>query len=464
MKRTTIGFSIKTVSLLLAFMVFFVTSCDKNEATPEKPDNIEVGKEFVFDFTTLFYLWEQYIPADINVNNYDDPFKLFEAMYYPTLDKWSFVTDDYEALQNSLDGIRKAAGFKFQPFKYTTGSDDLFFLVEYIYTDGEAYKAGLERGDVIITINGTTPTVSNYYDLVSQDVLELKIGEIQGDQVVDLNETITVTKVEQSFNPILQQQVITASNGTKVGYFLYDQFIKEYDEQMTAVISSFNSQGIDELVLDLRYNSGGYVSTCALLASTIVPSANLDDVFLTYQWNSAVTNELGSDPEYEYLFTEYFPTPPTNLNLNNLYVLTSERSASASEAIINCLRPYMNVTIIGEQTSGKYTSVNVFTDPEDPKTHNWGLFLVTSRIANADGVTDYVNGFEPDHFVQDDYITPLGDPTEPLLAQALSLITGSITKSAKKLPGQFKSLGPVYENWMEENGIMINDKVELPKK
>ncbi len=450
---------------IILFITPFFVSCvkDENTTVPITTDTVQVVKEFVYDITRRYYLWEEYIHGSIDINTYNNPSALFEDMYYPTLDRWSFVTDDYEGLMNDLNGIRKAAGFKYQPFRYDVNSDNLFLLVEYVHTDGEAYKAGLERGDVIITINGTTPTVTNYYDLISQDVLEFKIGEIQNNQVVDLNETKTVTKVEQAFTPILKQQVITASNGKKVGYFLYDQFISEYDNEMTDVINYFYGQGIDELVLDLRYNPGGYVSTCALLGSMIVPSANLSDVFLTYQWNDIITSQLGNDPQYEDFFTLYFPQPTVNLNLNNLYVLCSEKSASASEAIVNCLKPYMNVILIGTQTHGKYTSVNVFSDTDTPPKHNWGIFLVTSKIANANGVTDYVNGLTPDYIVEDDYITPLGNEAEPLLAKALSLITGSVVKSTRKLPEQFKSVGPVYENWMEKEGIFIND-MKLPKK
>jgi len=462
MDKTILKLGIKLITALIIVSSSFI-SCDRNEAGPIATDTVQLVKEFVYEITRDYYLWEEYIPGGININDYSDPFKLFEKMYYPTLDKWSFVTDDYEGLQNSLDGIRKAAGFKYQPFRYSVDSDDLFLLIDYVHTDGEAYKAGLERGDVIITVNGTTPTVSNYYDLISQDVLEFKIGELQDDQVVDLNETIVVTKKEQSFNPILQYQVIE-TGGKKIGYFLYDQFISDYDTEMINVISSFDAAGIDELVLDLRYNPGGYVSTCAKLGSMIVPAVNLDDIFLTYQWNDIVTNAWKDNPDNAHLFTLNFPETSVNLNLSTLYVLCSERSASASEAIINCLRPYMNVVLIGTQTSGKYTSVNVFYDNKPPTDHNWAVFLVTSRIANADGVTDYINGFTPDHVVEDDFITPHGDVTEPLLAKAIDLITGSITKSSKKLPEQFDRIAPFYENWMEREGIMINDLVKLPEK
>jgi carboxyl-terminal processing protease len=427
MKRKMIKHGNKVLNLLLLFFILFFVSCDRNE-TP-LPDNNEVGKEFVYKTTTSYYLWEQYIPTGISTSSYSDPYTLFEAMNYDDLDRWSFVTDDYDALQNSLDGITKSAGFYFQGFRYTEGADDVFLIVEYVKTEGTAYAAGLERGDVIIAINGTNLTANNYYDLISQENLTLKIGALNDGSVVDLNETISVTKVQQSFSPILKQQVITASNGKKVGYFLYDQFISDYDDDMISVINSFKGQGIDELVLDLRYNPGGYVSTSALLASMIVPSINLDDIFLTYQWNNLVTSELGSNPDYEYLFREYFPEPSVNLDLSTLYVLTSNGTASASELIINCLKPYMSVIVIGERTHGKNTSAIPFYDTE--KKHNWGLYLVTSLLANANGFSDYADGFTPDHEIQDDYTTPLGDETEPLLAQALSLITGAPVKKIR---------------------------------
>ena len=455
MDKTILKLGIKLFTALIIVTSSFV-SCDRNEAGPVTTDTVQLAKNFVYEITRDYYLWEEYIPGGIDINTYNDPFTLFNDMYYPTLDKWSSVTDDYEGLINSLNGVRKAAGFKFQSFRYDTG-DNLFLWVDYVHTDGEAYKSGLERGDLILKINGTTPTVSNLSNLISTDVLELKIGVYQGDQVVDLNETMTITKVEQAFTPILKHQVIVAG-GKKVGYFLYDQFIADYDTEMTNVISSFIGAGIDELVLDLRFNPGGYVSTCSKLGSMIVPAVNLSDIFLTYQWNDIVTNAWKDNPDNAHLFTLYFPQTSVNLNLNTLYVLCSERSASASEAIINCLRPYMNVVLIGTQTSGKYTSVNVFHDDKTPSISNWGIFLVTSRIANADGVTDYINGFTPDHIVEDDFTTPLGNTTEPLLAKAIDLITGSVTKSTKKLPSQFERIT------IEEKGIFINDTKANPLK
>ncbi len=459
---------IRVLVLIILILPLFYASCHKDEKVTPKPDgkdsliarqdSIRNVKEFIYDITTFWYLWTDKIPGNINIDNYEDPHKLFKDMYYPTLDRWSFVTDNYKKLQDDLDGKRKAAGFRFRPFLYEAGGNDVYFLVEFVYPDGNAFKSGLRRGDVIIKVNETKPNKKNYRNLLSNDQLTLAIGKIEDKKVVDLNKTLTVTRIVQDFSPIVKDTVIN-KGGKKIGYFLFDQFISKYDDEMEGVMQSFKNEGIDELVLDLRYNSGGYVSTCAKLGSNIVPAANIGKTFLTYQWNAKVTQEFNADKDkYGKHLKKNFPEPQVNLSLQNLYVLSSRGTASASEAIVNCLRPYMNVVLIGDTTSGKYTAVNVFSDRDKPAKHDWAIFLVTSRIANANGDTDYINGFAPDYLVRDNMTTPLGDENEPLFAKALQLIIGSSTKAAvQELPETFRLLEPISENRFETEGLMIMD-------
>ncbi len=440
---------VKVLVVIMLILPLFYISCYKNEKVTPKPnikDTILNVKNFIYDTTKYYYLWEEHIPKSINIDDYDDPNALFEAMYYPTLDRWSFVTDNYGKLQNSLNGKRKAAGFRMIPFRYEAGEKGIYLLVEFVYPDGNAFKAGLRRGNVITEINGTKLNDKNYRDLISNDQLALAIGKIKDNEVIDLNKTINVTKIEQNFSPIVKDTIIVKNN-KKIGYFLFDQFISKYDDQMENVIQSFKNEGVDDLVLDLRYNSGGYVSTCAKLGSNIVPEVNIGNTFLTFQFNRRF-NSLKLK----------FPEPRVNLNLPNLYVLGSKRTASASEAIINCLRPYMNVVLIGDTTHGKYTAVNVYHDTHKPPHHDWAIFLVIARIANAQGNTDYINGFVPNYLVKDNFTTPLGSENEPLFAKAIELITGSTAKSAiQKLPETFRLLEPIYENRFEKDGVMIID-------
>ncbi len=469
---------LRMVIYLIILLPLFYTSCDKkeiidiNEEEKENIDSIKAAKEtiklvneFIYKRTSTFYLWADKIPAGIDYKTYDDPAKLFDDMYYPTLDHWSFVTGKAKQLSDDLNGKRKAAGFRFRPFLYPNSQSDVYFLVMFVYPDGSAYKAGLRRGDLILKVDGNKITADNYNELLNNDVLNLSIGKLENQQVVDANKSITVTKVEQDFSPIIKHKVIT-KNSKKIGYFLFDQFISKYDKDMLAVIQSFKNEGVTDLVLDLRFNSGGYVSTCAALGSSLVSASDAGKIFLTYHWNSQITNSYKNNPKYDHLFKKEFPKSPVNLDVKNLYVLSSKSTASASEAIVNCLRPYTNVVLIGDTTAGKYTAVNVFEDDNDPPKHNWAIFLVTSRIANVDGVTDYVNGLVPDYLVMDNLVSPLGDENEPLFAKAIELITGSQTaKSATtSLPDDWKMLDDVSEKSFEKEGLLINDDYTLKLK
>ncbi len=460
---------INLVAYLIILLPLIYASCDKNEVIDidekNKQDSIKLAKktiqtvnQFIYETTSDLYLWEKHIPKGLNFKTYQDPKKLFKDMYYPKLDRWSFVTDKSKQLKDDLNGKRKASGFRLRPFYYPDSEEDVFFLVVFVYPDGNAYKAGLRRGDLILKVNGSKITKDNYKEMFNNDNLKLSIGKMENKKVVDLQKTVSVVKIEQDFSPIIKHKVITKNN-RKIGYFLFDQFISKYDKKMFEVMQSFKNEGIEDLVLDLRFNSGGYVSTCANLGSSIVSASYAGQTFLTYQWNDKVTNYYKNKPDYAHLFKKDFPVTPVNVDVKNLYVLSSRSTASASEAIVNCLRPYINVVLIGDTTSGKYTAVNVFSDDNEPPKHTWAIFLVTSRIANAKGETDYIDGFVPDYLVEDNLTTPLGDENEPLFAKAIELITGSSTaKSAvQKLPDDLQLLEPISEKSFEKEGIFIND-------
>jgi C-terminal processing protease CtpA/Prc len=162
----------------------------------------------------------------------------------------------------------------------------------------------------------------------------------------------------------------------------------------------------------------------------------------------------------EYLVTK-FPLTSVNLNLSRLVVLTSEGTASASEALINGLSPYMEVITIGATTHGKYTGALPIYD-ENSVINKWLIYLVVNKIANADGNTDFINGFTPDYPVDDNFITPLGDVTEPLLAKAIEVITGNPTRKSSVLFHE-KPFDKSYRNSIEKNGIMVVDQLNLKK-
>lgn len=431
----------------------------KNEAPqPAEPSETEIVNQFVFDVFYTYYLWDTFFPADIDINTYSDPNLLFEDMKYDELDHWSAITDNYVTFQDALNGVRTTSGYKLKLFQIAD-SVTVFGIIELVYSGGPADEAGLKRGDVLMKINGQSLTTSNYTDLLGLDSYTIGLGQLVDGVLSDTGETANITKREMSVDPILYYDVLDV-NGTKIGYFVYDQFLDSDTTELKDVFSYFASENVSELVLDLRYNPGGYLSTCAALASMIAPESSLDKIFLSMEWNQTLTeyftNKYGENSDY---FKMFFPVPEVNLNLNRLVVLTSGRTASASEAIINGLSPYMDVTVIGGQTVGKYTGASLFYDFEKHK-HTWGIYLVINKIINALGNTDYVDGFIPDFKVDDDFTTPLGNMNEPLLAKAVEYLTGVPVKKMVGLPNNMTPFANYYEHDFEHDGLMINNKTE----
>jgi C-terminal processing protease CtpA/Prc len=240
-------------------------------------------------------------------------------------------------------------------------------------------------------------------------------------------------------------------NGHKIGYLVYNFFASgptygnfSYDKNMNEAFGRFKSAGITELVLDLRYNSGGLMNSATLLGSMIVPDLDTNNVFAKHQYNSLfewiLVQEGGEDAlvdKLRYKLTTkegevYKDNTGDVINnvgntIQSLYVLTSGWTASASEMIINNLKPYMPVVLIGNTTVGKNEGSITLYEKDDPK-NKWGMQPIVLRYFNKDGQADFLNGFAPDIRERDNYLNhklPLGDPNEVMLKIAIDHITGN---------------------------------------
>lgn len=440
-------------TLLVVLLIVSFGACKKDNNTI--PEETLIINKFIYDYTSNYYLWEDKIPAGININNYLDSYQLFEDMVYRNLDRWSFAVDNYQVILDALDGTEKTSGYQVAFYKYQS-SDNVFAVTEYVYVGSPAESAGLERGDVIIKNNGQLLTVNNYTDILYDNQMLLGLGEVNEGVVTDLGVEVSIIPITVTINPVLQYDVLDTA-GIKIGYLLYDQFIEDFSTQLEDAIAYLKSEGVSEFVLDLRFNPGGYLTTCLSLASMLAPATSPGEVFALFEWNQMyhdyILQEEGADSEnLKLLFSE----TDTNLDLSRLFVLTSGKSASASEAIINGLRPYMDVTLIGDTTSGKYTGANFIFD--ENASHNWGIYLVTSKIANKNGETDFIDGFPPEFYIDDDHIVALGDPEEPLFSKAIELITGITAKSSQAEFDRFIEL-PHYSKKYLNRGILLNKKL-----
>ena len=255
----------------------------------------------------------------------------------------------------------------------------------------------------------------------------------------DSGKEVELTAVTMYENPILCDTVYEF-NGKKVGYLAYTSFDLISIPELIEIGKKFKSEGIKELVLDLRYNGGGYVITESVLASMFAPKANVDagDIFEKEEYNDILTEvyrEAGISLETPFM-TEYdydeidlhVSTKDANIGLERIYGLISPNTASASEALLSGLMPYMDVRLIGEASHGKYCT-GLMMSGEDayencPKEiKNWGVYVMVSIYQNAAGETPCMpDGLQPDTPVQDDQIPlyQLGDVNEPLLRAALT--------------------------------------------
>jgi C-terminal processing protease CtpA/Prc len=209
---------------------------------------------------------------------------------------------------------------------------------------------------------------------------------------------------------------------------MYNSFIADYDSKLNEAFGSLKAEGITDLVLDLRYNGGGSVQTATRLASMITGQFN-GKVFANLKWNQKLS--LNNE---DYLFPNKIGSTDINsLNLNRVYVITTKSTASASELIINGLKPYIDVVQIGDVTYGKSVASITLYDSEsytkqnvNPR-HRYAMQLIVAQTVNSLGFGDYKDGLVPT-VEEKEIITTfgvLGDVNEPLLKLAIGKITGT---------------------------------------
>ncbi len=416
-----------TKSLILGlFLTGSILSCkvDKNEPTPSNTDTTnETINGWVYDNMKYWYLWTDQMPAKKTTN--DSPEDYFYTLLndYPNTDRFSWIQEDVDELTNSLNGINKVFGMKYTIYYLDNTQTNVGFFVTYVIKGSPAEKAGLKRGDIILTVNGTQLDKNNYTTLMTPETATFGLGKVASN-VFSLNgTTVQVTKAEVQDNPVHFSTVIEKGN-KKIGYLVYSQFISTFDANLRQVFADFKSKGVTELVLDLRLNPGGYISSADILASLIVKNLNTDNVLHSDQWNANVTKDRPS-----YTTPTKFRNEPNNLGtLNRLFVLTSTGTASASELVINGLRPYMDVILIGAHTYGK--NVGSVTLSDSQKRWKWAMQPIVLKTINSKGESNYgtKNGFNPDYAVTDNVIPfkAWGDENETLLKKALELITGQV--------------------------------------
>ena len=406
------------ILLISSLIIFFLSSCVDEIVEPELQSETLTINKFIYDNMNIFYFWNEDIPY-INYKEESDSKAYFYKLLKNPDDKWSFITDDISALENYFKGIIKSPGYSIQGYYLNENSNQVYFVIEYVYQNSPASEAGLQRGDIFYKINNIELTDENYQDLLNADKLELTLGQkISSNEIIAIEPTVNIYPEENlKQHPILATNIIE-KEGTIIAYLAYSSFISDHDQDLSDIFMEFKNAGVNELVLDLRYNSGGSVASAQKLASKIVPSKEDGKLLIREKYNTTLS---------ENNFDLNFKIESDNLNLNRVYILTTENTASASEMIIYGLDPYMDVIQIGKETHGKYyASYTISDNNEDPdkRRHNWAIQPIVLRSENATNNINYQQGLIPDYELNDNvYNADLGNEDEHFLATAISHIT-----------------------------------------
>lgn len=416
-----------------------ISSCSKDNSSVEPENSSSIVNMFVYEYMQDGYLWNDKISSAISPKEEKDPFNLLDKMIFKGLDRWTYLTDDYSSAMDEFEGINTTFGYSLA-FTRFSNSNNVFATVRYVYKDSPAERAGIKRGDIILSYANASMTIDNYLNLYYSSSVNIKMGKVVEDggsiTIRDngVTHSLTATKIYE--DPVNYYSVIENS-GKKIGYLVYTNFVYNSHDKLNEVFGYFKQEGVSDLILDLRYNLGGDARTPPFLASFIAPYNNVKngDVFLYELWNEG--------------YMEYYKQKNTdlnvyfnkncinNLNLSRVFILTTGSSASASEATISGLKPYLDVVLVGEKTYGKYCGAGLIGGENyNASIKNWLLSMVIYKFVNKDGFTDFVNGIDVNYLVNDNRFFPyqFGDVNDPITAEAISLITGvKATKAAKSM-------------------------------
>ena len=395
-------------SIFVIGSIFVFNSCSSDEVLSldeqHEPEILGAYYEecrWVYTQMNHDYLWRNDIPDSLACDYTTDPVTFFKSLL-SSKDKFSYCTHNSSYVGTS-DFVKN--GFEYQ--EYTDGNTN-FAQVLYVISP-KLKKKGLKRGDL----------VQLYDDKIILGVL--------GNNGFEPSDTIESSSPFEQTNTVYLDSIYQIER-KKVGYICYLQFDDKKD--LANVLKYFYEEQIDELVLDLRYNPGGLVSTCKYLSNSIVSENGYGEIFQQCTYNDILAREYFEATGSEKTINS-FQTPNNGkgfpgselygLNLKRIFVLTSKYSASASEALIISLKPFMSVVVIGEQTYGK--GVGSWTIRNNK--YKYQLQPITMQYYNAKMETVTTDGIPVDYYVPDGYSTTkrnLGDVEEPLLKTALDLI------------------------------------------
>ncbi len=422
---------------LFFFLVIGVTSvqdlsCTKKDAPFVPTDSLGVINKWVYDTMQLYYYWSDEMPKR---PDYSLPAQEFFASLLSVHDRFSWISNRMD-----IGGPPKTTidqfGFHYALIDHPFIPQKLVGVVTFVAPGSTAYNSNLKRSMIFTRVNDQEITPQNKTATIqalnaNSVVLQLSALNSNGHALDDSART----GLRNGFVPpkAVYATRTFQQNTLKCGYLAYYLCLEQEDANLLQRVQRLKNEGIRELILDLRYNPGGSVASAAKLAAAIVPAFNPQNIFLTYKGNrhggtvkqsfqqTISFSGYGAGKDMSYLQS-------INLGLQRIYVLTSSVTASAAEALLNNLKPYIQVVQIGEKTFGKDEASFRLEDIRNPRQVEWLMMPTIYKITDANGNGNYSNGITPTHIVDEFTSLPLqqfGLPGDKSVDKALQLIYGT---------------------------------------
>ncbi len=408
-------YRIGVVAAIVASLFF--TSCTKDSSI----SNVEYANKQLYQIMQSYYLWYDHLPS-VNPSNFSSPSALMDSLRYKALDRYSFVMSYNEYVSYFQQGTYVGYGIS------VAFDDQNNLRLAYLFDDSPLKAVGATRGWIINSINGTTPTSSNLSSLLGPATE----GYSSTFVMTDLNGAShqgVFAKRQVAVNTVLSKKILNVG-GEKVGYLSFYSFIDKSVVELDSAFKYFSDNGITKLVVDLRYNGGGLTSVATQLASQIIGNGNSSNVFFRY-----VNNNLHSNLDS----TVYFENRTYAASgITSVAFITTASTASSSELVINGLKPYLSVKLVGSKTDGKPVGMYVFFD----NNYNYAFFPICFSVQNSQGVGDYYSGIPVDYTASDDLAKDFGDPTEDSMAKALQALGVSVSRGASVVAPSAKRIVP----------------------
>jgi C-terminal processing protease CtpA/Prc len=380
-------------------------------------------KAWLRSYMQDWYLWAGSAP-DPDPAPYATVADYFDALRFPGAgpvprDHWSYLQDSASYNQFFAEGRTMGYGI------FVNGLELQLPLRVRMTEPLSPAGAALQRGDIIVSANGRTAA-----ELVAANDFSVFSAAKEGDQlslVIDrggVQTPVVLTAATFTLTPVPVARVLTLAGGTKAGYVMLKDFITQAEAPLASALADFRAANATELIVDLRYNGGGRISTANVLASQIAGALHQGQTFTELRYNAA----------HQASNSRFTLTAAPGPAFGRVVVLTGPRTCSASELVVNGLKPYAQVVTIGGATCGKPFG---FSPVESCATT---VSAVNFQSYNASGQSDYYDGIAPTCPATDPFTGTLGDPAEGLTAAAATYLATDSCPTAAAGPTMLRAL------------------------